>query len=144
MYVLPFSSLSTNKHKQLTTHTPQIWTDDVYPKLDNTGYNVVGGRVTGPAVGGFTLGGGFSWLTNQYGLTCDTTLSYTLVLPNGTIAEIGPSQSDLFFALKGGLNKFGIVTQVKAKLFPAPQQVYVSPPLFSLSNRASVQGDTVF
>lgn len=45
----------------------QVWTNDVYPKLDNTGYNVVGGRVTGPAVGGLTLGGGFSWLTNQFG-----------------------------------------------------------------------------
>ena len=45
----------------------QVWTNDVYPKLDGSGYNVVGGRVTGPAVGGVTLGGGFSWLTNQYG-----------------------------------------------------------------------------
>lgn len=49
----------------------QIWANDVYPKLDNFGYNVVGGRVTGPAVGGLTLGGGFSWLTNQYGQYTD-------------------------------------------------------------------------
>lgn len=34
---------------------------DVFKKLDGTGYNVVGGRVPGPGVGGFTLGGGFSW-----------------------------------------------------------------------------------
>jgi len=34
---------------------------DVYEKLDGTGYNVVGGRVPGPGVGGFTLGGGYSW-----------------------------------------------------------------------------------
>lgn len=34
---------------------------DVYDKLDGTGVNVVGGRVKGPGVGGFTLGGGYSW-----------------------------------------------------------------------------------
>lgn len=45
----------------------QIWTN-VYPVSNPLGYNVVGGRVTGPGTGGFTLGGGFSWLTNQYDL----------------------------------------------------------------------------
>ena len=34
-----------------------IW-DDVYEKLDGTGLNVVGGRVSGVGVAGFTLGGG--------------------------------------------------------------------------------------
>ena len=31
---------------------------DVYEKLQGTGVNVVGGRVPGPGVGGYTLGGG--------------------------------------------------------------------------------------
>ncbi len=34
-----------------------IW-DDVYEILDAQGVNVVGGRVTGIGVAGFTLGGG--------------------------------------------------------------------------------------
>lgn len=34
---------------------------DVYEKLQGTGVNVVGGRVPGPGVGGYTLGGGYSW-----------------------------------------------------------------------------------
>lgn len=38
----------------------QGWTD-VYDALADTGVNVVGGRVPGPGVGGFTLGGGYSW-----------------------------------------------------------------------------------
>lgn len=38
----------------------QTWTD-VYSKLEGTGFNVVGGRTSGPGVGGFTLGGGYSW-----------------------------------------------------------------------------------
>jgi FAD/FMN-containing dehydrogenase len=34
-----------------------IW-DDVYQALDGTGLNIVGGRVSGVGVAGFTLGGG--------------------------------------------------------------------------------------
>ena len=60
------------------------------------------------------------------GLACDTVLSYTLVLPNGTVTEVDSKQPDLFFALKGGLNRFGIVTQITFKLFPSSPQVYVS------------------
>jgi len=81
--------------------------------------NVVGGRVPGVGVAGSTLGGGYSWLTNQYGLTIDTVQSYELVMPNGTILDVTETSSpDLFFALKGGLNNFGIVTRFTLKTFP--------------------------
>lgn len=63
--------------------------------------NVVGGRVSGIGVAGFTLGGGmferrvqrtdgltistgYSWLTNQHGLTVDTVQTFELVMANGT------------------------------------------------------------
>ncbi|KAK3994292.1 bifunctional solanapyrone synthase [Cladorrhinum sp. PSN332] len=95
---------------------------DVYQELVPQGLNVVGGRVIGPGVGGFTLGGGFSWKTNQYGLTVDTVLRFNLVLPNGTITSASPTVNpDLFFALKGGLNRFGIVTSAILKTHPQPQ-----------------------
>lgn len=58
----------------------QIWSQ-VLNKLDGTGYGVVGGRTNGPGIGGFTLGGGYSWKTNQFGLTCDSIKSFNLVLP---------------------------------------------------------------
>lgn len=80
--------------------------------------NVVGGRVAGPGTGGFTLGGGYSWLTDQYGLTSDTVTSYELVLPDGTITTVDATKPDLNFALKGGLNRFGIVTSVVLKTKP--------------------------
>ncbi len=34
-------------------------------------------------VGGLSLGGGYSWKTNQFGLTVDTIASFDLVLPTG-------------------------------------------------------------
>ncbi|CAE6490275.1 hypothetical protein RSOLAG22IIIB_08836 [Rhizoctonia solani] len=98
-----------------------VW-DDVYAALEPYGVNVVGGRVTGVGVGGFTLGGGYSWLSNQYGLTIDTVTAFELVLPNGTITTATETQnSDLFFGLKGGFNNFGIVTKFTVLAFPQGQ-----------------------
>ena len=101
--------------------TGLIW-DDVYAVLQEDGVNVVGGRVPGVGVAGFTLGGGqsavsriylkctdhvctswftgYSWLTNQHGLTIDTVTAFELVLPNGTITTVTSNDDDLFFALK--------------------------------------------
>ncbi|KIP04819.1 hypothetical protein PHLGIDRAFT_75249 [Phlebiopsis gigantea 11061_1 CR5-6] len=97
-----------------------IW-DDVYASLEPLGVNVVGGRVTGVGVAGFSLGGGYSWLTNQYGLTIDNIVGYELVLPNGTVTTVDKSVPDLFFALKGGYNNYGIVTKFTMKTFPQGQ-----------------------
>ncbi|KAJ7654333.1 FAD-binding domain-containing protein [Mycena rosella] len=98
-----------------------VW-DDVYTALAPFDVNVVGGRVSGVGVAGFTLGGGYSWKTNQYGLTVDTVVAYELVKPNGTIVTVtASSDEDLFFGLKGGLNNFGIVTQFTLKTVPQGQ-----------------------
>lgn len=53
----------------------QVW-DNVYEALQPYGVAVLGGRVTGVGVAGFTLGGGYGWKSNQYGLTVDTVLEY--------------------------------------------------------------------
>ncbi|KAG5640496.1 hypothetical protein DXG03_008325, partial [Asterophora parasitica] len=88
-----------------------IW-DDVYAALAPHNVNVVGGRVTGVGVAGFTLGGGkeerYSWLTNQYGLTVDTITAFELVKPDGVVVTVTQtSDPELFFGLKGGMNNFG-------------------------------------
>lgn len=99
-----------------------VW-DDVYKGLEGTGVAVVGGRVSGVGVGGFiTGGGGYSYKTNQYGLTGDTLVSADLVLPDGTITSASESQNaDLFWAIRGGGNKFGIIHNFKLKTVPQGQ-----------------------
>ncbi|KAI6043573.1 FAD-binding domain-containing protein [Pisolithus marmoratus] len=104
-----------------------IW-DDVYAALEPHGVNVVGGRVSGIGVAGFTLGGGmngsygYSWLTNQYGLALNNVESFELVLPNGTVIDVTESSHpDLFFGLRGGYNNFGIVTKFVLNTYPQGQ-----------------------
>ncbi|EKM52439.1 uncharacterized protein PHACADRAFT_211693 [Phanerochaete carnosa HHB-10118-sp] len=98
-----------------------VW-DDVYEQLQQFGVTVVGGRVSGIGVAGLTLGGGYSWLTNQYGLVVDNVVGFQVVLPNGNVVVANAqTASDLFFALKGGYNNFGVVTQITFKTYPIGQ-----------------------
>ncbi|KAI9069033.1 FAD-binding domain-containing protein [Trametes sanguinea] len=95
-----------------------IW-DDVYAALEPYAVSVVGGRVSGVGVAGFTLGGGYSWKTNQFGLTIDNLSGFELVLPNGTVTAVTQeSYPDLFWGLKGGFNNFGIVTKFNLTTHP--------------------------
>ncbi|KAH9990421.1 FAD-binding domain-containing protein [Russula vinacea] len=76
--------------------------DQVYEVLEPTGVNVVGGRVSGIGVAGLTLGGGYSYLSSQHGLTLDNVAGYELVLPNGTVSIVTSDDDDLWFGLRKG------------------------------------------
>ncbi|KAG6864858.1 hypothetical protein C0991_006759 [Blastosporella zonata] len=102
-----FSEVTYNATSQTVVIGSGLIWDDVYAALAPYNVNVVGGRVTGVGVAGFTLGGGYSWLTNQYGLTIDTVVAYELVKPNGDIVTVTEtSDPNLFFGLRGGGNNF--------------------------------------
>jgi FAD/FMN-containing dehydrogenase len=59
-------------------------------------------------VGGFT---GTYQFSNKYGWALDNVYEYEVVLANGTIATANEVHNpDLYFALRGGGNYFGIVT----------------------------------
>ncbi|PWY97599.1 FAD-binding domain-containing protein [Testicularia cyperi] len=111
-------TLSTDK-SYVDVGPGNVW-DNVYQALSGTGVGVVGGRVSGVGVGGFTLGGGgYSWITNQRGLTVDTLQSADIVLPDGTLTTASASHNpDLFWAIKGGGNRFGIVYNLRLKTNP--------------------------
>ncbi|KAF5871437.1 putative fad binding domain protein [Botrytis fragariae] len=93
---------------------------DVSKVLDEMGVAVVGGRNSAVGVGGLTLGGGLSFFCPQFGLVCSNIISYDIVLASGTLTTASATQNpDLWCALKGGSNNFGIVTRFKARSFPS-------------------------
>ncbi|KFY18267.1 hypothetical protein V492_00033 [Pseudogymnoascus sp. VKM F-4246] len=104
--------------KQTSVGPGNVWYD-VYTKLDPMGLSVIGGRVSAIGVGGLTLGGGVSFFSNRYGWACDNVNTYQVVLADGSIREATPkSLPDLYFALRGGGNNFGIVTRFDLNTFP--------------------------
>ncbi|CAF1344695.1 unnamed protein product, partial [Adineta ricciae] len=117
-----FSNVIVHADNQTVDVGPGLFWDDVYKVLEPHSINVVGGRVSGVGVAGFTLGGGYSWKSNQFGLAIDNVIGYELVTPNGTIVDVtNNSYPDLFFGLKGGFNNFGIVTNFRLRAHPQTQ-----------------------
>ena len=91
---------------------------DIYSKLDPQGVSIPGGRVASVGVGGLVTGGGISFFSGRFGFVCDSIVNYELILPYGKVVNVnGSSYSDLFKALKGGSNNFGIVTRFDIKSF---------------------------
>ncbi|KAI4195361.1 MAG: hypothetical protein LQ350_007230 [Teloschistes chrysophthalmus] len=96
----------------------QRW-GDVYSRLDPYGVTIVGGRVLDVGVGGLILGCGLSYLSDLHGLACDNVINFEVVLANGSIVDANEkSNPDLWWALKGGGNNFGIVTSFTLSTYP--------------------------
>jgi FAD/FMN-containing dehydrogenase len=66
-----------------------------------------------------TLGGGIGWLVRKYGLACDNLLAAEVELANGESVRVSDDQyADLFFALRGGGARLGVVTEFAFRLHP--------------------------
>jgi FAD/FMN-containing dehydrogenase len=105
--------------KQASLGPGNVWYD-VYSTLSPMGLTVIGGRVSAIGVGGLTLGGGISFFSNRYGWACDNVNAYEVVFADGSIHEVTSSSEydDLYWALRGGGNNFGIVTRFDVLAYP--------------------------
>lgn len=92
----------------------------VFGHLDPLGVTVVGGRLTSVGVGGLLLGGGLSHFSGARGWACDGVRGFELVMANGSVVPrvSASSHPDLFRALRGGGNGFGVVTRFDLDAFP--------------------------
>ncbi|CAK3922501.1 related to 6-hydroxy-d-nicotine oxidase [Lecanosticta acicola] len=87
---------------------------NVYNAFKGTGHTVAGGDNT--AVAGMVLAGGISLFQGRMGFSADNVVNYQMVDATGEILNVDrSSHPDLFLALKGGGNNFGIVTRVDMK-----------------------------
>jgi hypothetical protein len=88
------------------------------------GLAVPTGAVSHTGIGGITLGGGMGWLSRLHGLTVDNLLGAEVVTADGLVRRVGPeSDTDLFWALRGGGAGFGVVTRFELALHPIPELV---------------------
>jgi FAD/FMN-containing dehydrogenase len=130
--------------KSVAVGAGAVW-NDVYGYLDEFSLAAAGGRNGLVGVGGLLLGGGISHFSSRVGWACDGVVGYEVcallrccsffvvvlhvliciltfgqvVLANGTLVNVSStSNPDLYRALKGGGNNFGIVTRYDLATFP--------------------------
>jgi FAD/FMN-containing dehydrogenase len=82
------------------------------------------GQISDTGIAGLTLGGGFGWLSRQFGLACDNLVSVEIVTADGKKRRASADENpDLFWGLRGGGGNFGVATQFEYRLHPVSQQV---------------------
>ena len=83
------------------------------------GLATTGGIISTTGVGGLTLGGGIGYLARGLGLGLDNLLSADVVTGDGTFhVASDKDDADLFWAIRGGGAKFGVVTSFELPAQP--------------------------
>ncbi|CRG90521.1 Bifunctional solanapyrone synthase [Talaromyces islandicus] len=103
---------------------------DVYQTLDPKNMSAVGTRNS--------LTGGISFFSEHHGWACDSAVEFEVVLADSTVIKATQyANADLFWALKGGGNNFGIVTRIVLEVFRDPPRWYTFQ-LFNLGDLFTV------
>ena len=105
-------------HKSVTIRPGLNW-GDVYSALRPYKLMVLGGRYAPVGTSGLLLGGGISYYSSVYGWAANQVRRYEIVTADGNVRQVtAQTYPDLFWALKGGSNNFGIVTEFELNTVP--------------------------
>ncbi|KAJ7073927.1 FAD-binding domain-containing protein [Mycena amicta] len=113
--LISFSSMQNISYSTTTglvTLQPGIHWGDAIDYLESYGVAVMGARASDVGTG-LLLGGGISYLAPQHGWSSDAIQEVDMVLVDGRLVTATATNEfkDLFQAIKGGANRFGIATR---------------------------------
>jgi FAD/FMN-containing dehydrogenase len=112
---------------------------DVDRETQKHGLATTLGFVSETGVAGLTLGGGFGYLTRQFGWTVDDLLAVEMVTAGGSILRASRTENeDLFWALRGGGGNFGVVTEFVFRLHEIGPEVTAGLIAWSADEAAGV------
>ncbi|QEV09127.1 FAD-binding oxidoreductase [Streptomyces prasinus] len=93
--------------------------DQVLHETAPAGLAPLSGSAPGVGVVSYTLGGGLGLLSRRYGYAADHVRGVDVVTADGRLRQVTEaSDPDLFWALRGGRDNFGVVTGIEIDLMP--------------------------
>ena len=94
-----------------------LW-EDVVTAVAEHGLTALHGSSPDVGVAGYSLGGGMGWYARKLGLQTNNVTALEVVTPAGEVVRAdAESNTDLFWALRGGGGNFGIVTALEFRVF---------------------------
>lgn len=103
--------------RTITAQGGATW-EDVDVEAGKVGLATVGGTVNHTGIGGLILGGGWGWLSADYGLTIDNLVSVRIVLASGEAVTASKTENaDLFWGVSGAGQCFGVVTSFTMRAY---------------------------
>jgi len=73
-------------------------------------------------VAGYSLGGGIGWLARKHGMQANALTAVEIVTADGQLRRIDHyTETDLFWAIRGGGGNYGVVTALEFDLFAVPE-----------------------
>ncbi|RII13193.1 hypothetical protein CUC08_Gglean004493 [Alternaria sp. MG1] len=85
---------------------------------------VAQGTCPGVGIGGHYTHGGYGHTSRNWGLAMDQVIGADIVLANGTLIKASSTQSpDIFWAIKGAAESFGVVTKFYLQTRAAPASI---------------------
>jgi hypothetical protein len=97
------------------------WIDVIEAAVEH-GLTALHGSAKDVGVVGYSLSGGVGWLTRKHGLSSSSVISAQVVTGDGEFRYLdAETNAELFWALRGGGEGIGVVTEIELELFPVTE-----------------------
>ena len=124
MDLTQYKAITLDVQAQTVTIQAGVLTKPLNQAVHNAGFYLQSSGAASVGHIPFVLGGGQSWVTGLHGMAIDHLISARVVTATGGLVVASATENaDLFWALKGAGQFFGLVTEITVRMFPVESDI---------------------